>query len=356
MTAAVIFLAAAGGAILTFVSGRFLSRRAWLSDRPGPRSSHAKATPRTGGVCVMIGFLIAALGVTRFDPEGLKFIALTAGAFALGLADDVRSLPAAVKLAGQVAIASLFVFVFGSVDIVPAPFLGEVSLGALAPALTIFWIVAFMNAYNFMDGANGLAATAAIFALSALGVAAAGGGEAVWAGLCVVLAASIFGFLPLNFPKALLFLGDGGSQAIGFAAASLAALVAKTDAASALFLPTAFMPFLFDVAFTLVHRAARRRPLAEAHNEHLYQLLIRLGASHTVVTAAYLALTVIATLAAILGAPLPASVQFVIPAALLGAFAVPAIMIFAKAKAAGLLAAGAGPAKPKVRPIARAAE
>ncbi|MDZ7629637.1 MAG: hypothetical protein U5J99_14645 [Parvularculaceae bacterium] len=356
MSAALILLAAGGASILTFVCGRFLSQRDWLADKPGPRSSHEKATPRTGGIAVMTAFFIAASGVSRLDPATLKFIALTAGAFALGLADDVRPLPAAVKLLGQMLIASLFVIVLGSVSVVPAPFVGEVTLGIFAPALTVFWIVAFMNAYNFMDGANGLAATAAIFALSALGVAAAGGGEAAWAGQSIILAAAIFGFLPLNFPKARLFLGDGGSQAIGFAAAALGALVAKSEAGSALFLPTVFMPFLFDVAFTLLHRSARRQKLAEAHNEHLYQLLIRLGASHTTVTSIYLALIALATLAAIFGAALPASAQFITPVALLAAFAAPAIIIFNKAKAAGLLTPRALPAKPQARPFARAAE
>jgi UDP-GlcNAc:undecaprenyl-phosphate/decaprenyl-phosphate GlcNAc-1-phosphate transferase len=267
-------------------------------------------------------------------------------------------LPAAVKLIGQIAIATLFVFLFGAVETAPAPFVGVVVLGPAAAALTVFWIVAFMNAFNFMDGANGIAATAAIFGLSALAVAAAAAGAGSWAAAAALLAAAVFGFLPLNFPKARLFLGDSGSQSIGFAIAAVAALVARQGegGVSALLAPTIFMPFLFDVAFTLAHRAARRRNIAEAHNEHLYQLLIRLGAPHSSVTTLYLCLIAFSTLAAIFAAALPARLQFLAPAALFALFLAPAIMLFRKALAAGLLTAPKPTAPRAAPPLAEAAE
>lgn len=344
-------------AALTFLSGRFFSRRAWLADMPGARSSHRAPTPRTGGVAIMIGFLISSLALPAIAPQGLNFLALVFAAFALGFIDDARPLPALAKLTGQAAVAAAFVFLFGPVASVPAPFAGDIALGPAAPVLTVFWIVAFMNAYNFMDGANGVAATAAIFALSALAVAAAGAGAAPWAGASVLAAAALFGFLPLNFPQARLFMGDGGSQSVGFIIAALAALAASGPApVSALFMPTVFMPFLVDVAFTLAHRAARRRNIAEAHNEHLYQLLIRLGASHAAVTAIYLGLVACSTVAAIFAGSLPASWQFIAPAALLALFIAPALLIFRKAAAAGLLAAAPAKSPARADPLAKAAE
>jgi UDP-N-acetylmuramyl pentapeptide phosphotransferase/UDP-N-acetylglucosamine-1-phosphate transferase len=344
-------------AALTFLSGRFFARQKWLADPPGPRSSHQAPTPRTGGAAIMTGFGAAALALSIHAPELLKFAVLAFGAFALGFADDARPLPALLKLIGQIAVAGAFVFLFGAVASVPLPFVGEVALGPAAPVLTVFWIVAFMNAYNFMDGANGIAATAAIFALSALAVAAAGAGASPWGAVSVIAAAALFGFLPHNFPQARLFMGDGGSQLIGFIVAALACLAASGPApVSALFMPTVFMPFLFDVAFTLAHRAARRRNIAEAHNEHLYQLLIRLGASHARVTTLYLGLIAVSTIAAIFAGALPAPLAFAAPAGLFLAFLAPALIIFRKASAAGLLAAPARIASPRAEPLPKAAE
>ena len=356
MSAALLLtLAAVSAAALSYLAARFLARRGWLPDRPVARSSHKAPTPRTGGVAVMIGFLGPALALSALDPDLLRFAALVFAAFMLGFADDARSLPAVVKLLGQTALAALFVFLFGAVEALPAPFIGAVALGPAAAPLTVFWIVAFMNAYNFMDGANGLAATAAIFGLSALAVAIAASGAGAAAAAAALLAAAIFGFLPLNFPKGRLFLGDSGSQSIGFALAALAVFAAQAQAgaASALFAPTAFMPFLFDVAFTLAHRAARRRNLLDGHNEHLYQLLIRLGARHSSVTALYLALVAVSTLAAIFAGALPASLQVLAPAGLTALFLAPALLLYRRAEAAGLLSA---PAPAAAVPLAKAAE
>lgn len=343
-------------AALAFLSGRFLAGKTWLADLPGARSSHQAPTPRTGGAAIMTGFLVAALALSINAPELLKFAAVAFAAFALGLIDDARPMRAALKLLGQIAVASLFVVLFGPVESVPLPVLGEVALGVAAPALTVFWIVAFMNAYNFMDGANGIAAAAAIFALSALAVAAAGAGASPWGAVSVIAAAALFGFLPLNFPQARLFMGDGGSQLIGFIAAALACLAASGPTpVSALFMPTVLMPLLFDVAFTLAHRLGRRRNIAEAHNEHLYQLLIRLGASHARVTTLYLGLVAVSTVAAIFAGALPAALAFAAPAALFLAFLAPALLIFRRASAAGLLAAPALK-PPQAHPLPKAAE
>ncbi len=345
-------------AAAVFVSGRLFAKKNWLVESPGERSSHKVPTPRTGGVAIALGFLAACLSLSLDSLSLARFASLFAAAFLLGVIDDARPLPAALKLIGQIAIAALFVWLFGAIEQVPAPFVGDLALGVAAPALTVFWIVAFMNAFNFMDGANGIASTAAIFALSALGVAAAGAGIDPWAPASIILAAAIFGFLPLNFPKARLFMGDGGSQSIGFSIAALAALSASVDqgAVSALFMPTVFMPFLFDVAFTLAHRIARRRNFAEAHNEHLYQLIVRLGASHTAVTTLYVGLIMLSTFVAIIAGALPGSVQFLAPAGLLAAFLFPAMIVFRKAAEAGLLVRAKKESAPLAASFAKAAE
>ncbi len=358
MSASLLLAAVAlAAAALTFVSGRFFARRSWLADLPVDRSSHRRATPRTGGVAVALGFMAPALALLPVEPALARFLPLYGAAFALGLVDDARPLPALVKLAGQVAIACVFVFLFGAVELVPAPFIGELALGPLAPALTVFWIVAFMNAFNFMDGANGLAATAAIFGLSMMAVAAAATGAGLAGGAAVLLAAAVFGFLPLNFPRARLFLGDSGSQAVGFAIAAIAVIAARTGGgAAALVAPTVFMPFLFDVAFTLAHRAIRRRNILEAHNEHLYQLMIRLGARHASVTALYVLLVALSALAAIFANALSPALQALAPAGLAALFTAPALLVYRRASAAGLLASAAKKDLRAAQPAAKPAE
>lgn len=358
MSASLLLAAVAlAAAALSFFSSRFFARRSWLADLPEARSSHRRPTPRTGGAAVALAFIVPATALLTIGPDALKFLVLFFAAFALGLVDDARPLPALVKLAGQVAIACAFVFLFGAVEMIAAPFIGDLALGPVAPALTVFWIVAFMNAFNFMDGANGLAASAAIFGLSVLAVAAAAAGAGLAGAAAVVLAAAVFGFLPLNFPDARLFLGDSGSQSAGFAIAAIAALAAQAGgAAAALIAPTVFMPFLFDVAFTLAHRTIRRRNILEAHNEHLYQLMIRLGARHASVTALYVVLIALSALAAVLAGALPPALQFLAPATLAALFMAPAILVCRKAAAAGLLANAVKKDLRAGAPLAKAAE
>ncbi|MFZ5617372.1 MAG: glycosyltransferase family 4 protein [Pseudomonadota bacterium] len=333
---------------LSHAIARFVTKRALLPDRPNGRSSHKRQTPRSGGIAIFGGFLAAMILYAAFFAAGdlssryAPLIGCALAAFAFGAVDDLRPLGARLKLAAQIAIAVAFVVIYGPVETVPAPFVGDVALGAAAFPLTVFWIVAFMNAFNFMDGINGIAGACAVFVLSALAVAA-GGGDALWAPPAVFLACAIFGYLPLNFPSGRLFMGDGGSQFVGFMIAALAALAAQEAGGlvSPLFTPIAFMPFLFDVSFTLAHRIRRKRNIFEAHKEHLYQLIVRLGRSHQSVTTLYLTLTVISTTVAILVNTAPARLQFIGAAALIALFTPLAVLIYRRAAAAGLFAAAA---------------
>lgn len=349
LAAAVMIVSAALiSGVLSHAIARFAARRALLPDRPNGRSSHKKLTPRSGGIAIFGGFFAAIILYAAFFAANdlpnryAPLVGCGLAAFAFGAADDLRPLGARLKLAAQIVIAIGFVAIFGPVESVPAPFAGEVGLGWAAFPLTVFWIVAFMNAFNFMDGINGIAGACAIIVLSALAVAA-GGGEALWAAPAVFLACAIFGYLPLNFPGGRLFMGDGGSQFVGFMIAALAVLTAKGAGGplSPLFTPIAFMPFLFDVFFTLAHRIRRKRNIFEAHNEHLYQLAVRLGRSHQAVTTLYLTLTVISTTVAILVNAMAPRLQFVGAAALIALFAPLAVLVYRRAAAAGLFTAPA---------------
>lgn len=350
IAAAVMVVSAAvmAGAVSHAIA-RYVSRRALFPDRPNGRSSHRRTTPRSGGFAIIGGFAVATALYGAFLASvdaGGDYAALVAGAlaaFGFGALDDRRRLGARVKLLAQVVIAVAFVVFSGAVARVPLPFVGETALGWAAAPLTVFWIVAFMNAFNFMDGVNGIAGACAVFVLSAMAVAAAGSGEAAWAAPAIFLACALFGFLPLNFPAARLFMGDGGSQCVGFSIAALAALISSGQAAAVtpLFVPIAFMPFLFDVFFTLAHRVRRRCNILEAHKEHVYQLLVRMGRSHHSVTTLYLTLTVVSTTFAIVANAMSAKLQFLAPLVLIALFLPPALALYRRAAAQGLLDAPA---------------
>ncbi len=347
-TAVVIGLAAAAATLCAHLLARFVAAKALLPDRPNARSSHRHATPRAGGFAIFGGFLVAMaieVGLLSFSavPAGYApLLGCGIAAFAFGAIDDAKPLGARIKLGAQIAIAIAFVALVGPVTSIPLPALGDVLLGWSAFPLTVFWIVAFMNAFNFMDGVNGIAGACAIFALSAIAVATAGGGDFIWAPPAIFLACALFGFLPLNFPSGRLFMGDGGSQGVGFLIAALAVLTSSGGpAVSALFAPLIFMPFLFDVSFTLIHRIRRGRNILEGHNEHLYQLLVRLGNSHQSVTTIYMTLTVISTTAAIIANAVAPSLQFLAVIVLLAIFLPLGLIVYRRAERAGLLSTSA---------------
>lgn len=251
-------------------------------DHPGERRLHQAPTPRGGGIGIALVLLVASAWLGEGRTAFALGLVLCAGA---GLVDDLRPLPPALKLALQVAGALCLAWAF---PLLPA-LLGK-PLGVAAAAL---FVVGLVNVWNFLDGSNGMATTQAL--LSALGLALLAPAAAGLAWLAVALAAGCLGFLPLNFPRARLFLGDVGSHALGYGVAALGLMAAaQADAAQAwlLLLPPSVL--LIDAGLTLVARARRRQVLWQAHREHLYQRAVARGWSHAGVCALYAAWTVAA--------------------------------------------------------------
>jgi len=254
-------------------------------DHPGDRSSHSVPTPKGGGVGISAAYLIGMAWLAH--THRVPFTALTLLPAALLLAvvsyfDDVRQWPAIAKLAAQVAAASLVgvVFAFLIVHQVFGAHSGVIWLAAV-PVL-IMWLVYVTNAVNFIDGLNGLAAgsVAIAAAIQSIAVPAPIGRQGL------VLVAGIIGFLPFNYPRARIFMGDVGSQVCGFVIAGLA-IQAVDVREAALIVPLALLPIVTDVAFTLARRALRGDPLAQAHRGHLYQVANRAGMPAARVTALY---------------------------------------------------------------------
>ena len=263
-------------------------------DEPNHRSSHDRPTPSTGGIAIVatffVGFAVVLIESDEARLSGhylLGFGIASFGIALIGLIDDLQLLKTfKVKLAAQVA-ASLVLVAFGMVFTrVSIPAVGAVDLGWLGYPLTVIWIVALTNIFNFMDGLNGLAGgTAVIVSAFLCAVTFIEGSYFVYI-FCYIFAAGIAGFLVFNFPRARLFMGDVGSQFLGFSFATLAVIAAEIDASRTSFfvVPLLFFNFLFDTAFTFVRRFLRGDDVTQAHRTHLYQLLNRLGWSHVQVT------------------------------------------------------------------------
>ncbi len=353
--------------VITLAAGRLLSRSAVLPDKPNHRSSHERVTSRAGGFAICGGWfagvviLAAFSGTPAIAQVALAFGGLAVLAFAVGFADDTWSMSSYWKFAGQLAVAALFAAVFAPLALAPAPFVGEVTLGAVGVVLTVIWIVGFMNAFNFMDGANGIAAGAACVGMCVFAVIAAFLGAPVAAAASILLALACFGFLPVNLARGKLFMGDNGSQSISFIIAGLGVFVAnETDGrVSALVMPVIFLPFIFDVTWTLGHRMLRKKSIVTAHREHLYQLMLRFGASHLRVAMIYMGLTAFSSAAAIIMLALAPQWQWTVPVILCVAFTIFAMRIHNAAMARGFLDDKKGDPDtqaPALDPLSRAAE
>jgi UDP-GlcNAc:undecaprenyl-phosphate GlcNAc-1-phosphate transferase len=299
--AAVLFLISAA---LTWVMIRVN-----IPDIPVDRSSHVRPTPKSGGVAIASTFLLGIVtmylvsDVVRLPEKPfVTFLLLATGMLLFALRDDLRPEPILLKLAVQVVCAGIFGFFVADVPWLVLPGLGPIAFGAWGPVVAMVWIVFFTNAFNFMDGLNGLASAAAIVAAIAFGaIAYASGAHFVYLA-CICLAAATAGFFVFNFPNGRIFLGETGSQVLGFVLAGLAVIAARADRSpvSILVLPVLFYPFIFDVVLTLCRRLLRRENIFLGHREHIYQLLSRAGLSHARVTLIYVAL--IAACAVVAGA------------------------------------------------------
>jgi Fuc2NAc and GlcNAc transferase len=309
-----VLVTCAALAVPLSVGIRALALRRDLLDRPNERSSHTVPTPRGGGLAFVVVVSLAVLAVVAREPEGgrLALALLVAGlpVAVIGFVDDVRSVSPAVRAAVHAAAALAAVLLLG----VPGGVTGgaAVAVGA-ACVLGLVWLV---NLWNFMDGIDGLAGGQALVAAVGLAVLASGASAVSLA--AAALAGAVLGFLALNRPPARLFMGDVGSGFLGLALGVLALGAERSAdvpmAAAALLVA----PFLVDATATLLDRIVRGERWYAAHRDHLYQRLVQRGASHGTVTSAYVGLSAVLALVALLLADRPGVVTAVAVLTLVG--------------------------------------
>ncbi len=264
-------------------------------DMPNQRSSHKKPTPRAGGLAFVIVSPAAALLASDWIgvPLPAGTAALLVGGLlvaAVGLADDRWGLSVPLRFGAYLVAASLLVTGGGFIHELQWPGGPALQLGWIGIPVTLLWIVGLTNAYNFMDGIDGIAGTQAVVAASAAALVAVWRGELGLALFAAVLAGGVAGFLLHNWPPARIFMGDVGSAFLGYSFAGLAVLSGGNSGGVIPFVVWLILlgPFLFDSSLTLALRIARGERWYEPHRQHLYQRLIRRGWSHFAVTSVYL--------------------------------------------------------------------
>ena len=295
-----LLAAAACGAVVAAAEAVMipLLRRAAIIDIPGPRSSHTVPTPRGGGIPIAVGLLVAA-GLIGGAIAALFAFAVAAFGL-LGFTEDTRGLTAGRRLIIQVVGSTLVAVMLVSGRA------GPVAGLALIVAACAAWITGFVNAFNFMDGVNGISGAHALIA----GVAYAflgwwqHDGFLVPAGAAV--AASALAFLPWNAGRARVFLGDTGSYVLGAALAVLAAYaVLQGIPAEAALGPLVL--YIADTAWTLQRRIRAGERWLQPHRTHVYQQWCDIGWSHQQVTLVAAGTTMVLSLlgaASLAGSPL----------------------------------------------------
>ncbi|MDP2399347.1 MAG: glycosyltransferase family 4 protein [Burkholderiales bacterium] len=236
-------------------------------DTPNERSLHSTPVPRAGGIGLLGGFCTAAVLIAPGLPATL-WVAV-ALLIAVSLVDDFRALPASLRLAAHLFAAAIF-----SVPLL----IGDYGLMvAVLMTLAAGWMI---NLYNFMDGSDGLAGGMAVSGFTFFAIAAALDGNADFALLNASLAAAAAAFLLFNFHPARIFLGDAGSVPLGFLAAAFG-LIGWLNSHWPWWFPLlVFSPFIVDASVTLARRLLSRARVWEAHRDHYYQRLVRLGLGH----------------------------------------------------------------------------
>ncbi|MGA3087534.1 MAG: MraY family glycosyltransferase [Terriglobales bacterium] len=270
------------------------TRRGWVSSPQDTRHVHEFPLPRLGGVAIFLAFsatlslwlglsLIFPRLVEGFAPATLLRIYVPACLiFCLGIYDDIRGASPWLKFAVQ-AVAATMLFA-GGMRVLDLPLLfGSHTLPwFVGLPLTILWVVAVTNAFNLIDGLDGLAAGSALFSTIVFFVCALVNQSWLASLMSVTLAGAILGFLRFNFNPATIFLGDSGSLFIGFMLSALAlagAEKAPTFVAVAIPVVSFGLPIL-ETALSVLRRLISGRPIFTADREHIHHKLLEMGFSH----------------------------------------------------------------------------
>jgi Fuc2NAc and GlcNAc transferase len=267
-----------------------------LMDIPNARSSHSVATPRGGGVAIVIVFLLglcilytqSLIGLSTFCAMALAGLVVAV----IGFMDDHGHIAARWRLVGHFCAAIWMVFWLNSLDSINL-FGLSVHLGWSGAIIAPIYLVWMLNLYNFMDGIDGLASVEAISACAGVCLLYALDDQSglIWAPLLLALA--VAGFLFWNFPPARIFMGDAGSGFLGIILGGITLVAASVDSKWFWVWNIMLGVFIVDATFTLLRRLVRGDKVYEAHRSHAYQYASRLYGKHLPVTLGVLLINVL---------------------------------------------------------------
>ncbi len=278
--------------------------RRWSSkkriyDIPNERSSHNAPKPRGGGLVFVCASLILYSVFTIVYRGEFEVIYLTA-AFSVALIswfDDLFSISFIWRLIVHGFAAFLIIISLGYIDEIYLPFFQRIELGRFGIPLTFVWVIWLTNAYNFMDGIDGIAGAQAVTAGAGWFIVGKMLGYediAVYGG---ILAFSAAGFLIHNWQPSKIFMGDVGSAFLGFTLAVMPLLAKRQGGEKFQFLPVIAVLlvwfFVFDAVYTFFRRLIKRERVWNAHREHIYQKLVIKGFEHKFVALLYTGLSLL---------------------------------------------------------------
>jgi UDP-GlcNAc:undecaprenyl-phosphate/decaprenyl-phosphate GlcNAc-1-phosphate transferase len=285
----ILFLAAAALTLGMTPGARWLALRLGTLDHPGPRRVHLEPVPKLGGLAMAIAILAVAWGayllpgpVHVIDPRPLMgFTIAGLVILALGIADDVRGASPVVKIVVQSAAAVILTRFGLGISMVSLPFGHDIPSGIMNVPLTIAWVLLVTNAINLIDGLDGLAAGTVFIASMTLWWVGRGHQDIYVMFMTAILAGSTLGFLRYNFPPARVFMGDTGSQFLGFALATISLIDNRKGTATiTLLFPLVTMGVpILDGILAFGRRALDGRSVFVADAGHLHHRLLRIGLS-----------------------------------------------------------------------------
>lgn len=317
--------------------------RAGVLDRPNSRSSHVIPTPRGGGIAILGASTIAlavagALGLVQ-PRDALAF---DSGAWLLGILgwiDDHRSLRASTRLMVQTVVAVSTLVVVGGLPFVRIG-TWTAHLGWFGYVLGTIGLVWSINLFNFMDGIDALATSQAVLILGAVAMLLIRTGDASLAVIALLIAMASLGFLPWNWPRARIFLGDVGSAPLGYLIGAIAVASENRREIPLIVIALIGGVFVVDATVTLLRRLAKREPLSQAHRSHAYQRLAHAFGSHGVVSFGAAAETV---LFALIGAAVVRVPSLLVPGVLLAGAVLLASLMYAARRAPAVPESSAEP-------------
>lgn len=264
-----------------------------IFDIPNERSSHSTPKPRGGGLIFVVISLLAYLiyGCWQWQNFKWSYFIAAIGISIVSWLDDLYSISKTWRFLVHISAAGLIIADVGHFQTAYLPYVGEFNLKFAGVIITFFWIIWLTNAYNFMDGIDGIAGLQAV--TSGIGWMLVGkvlgiDEIALYGG---IIAFSCLGFLIHNWDPAKIFMGDVGSAFLGFTFSVLPLLASREQPVYSHILPIIAILllwlFIFDSIFTIIKRLIKKDKIWEPHREHIYQRLVIKGYSHKLVTVLY---------------------------------------------------------------------